>query len=276
MYFTKSEETSEVFDNFLKIAQETKLLDKKSEYMYPAQEFTYSPDELDIGLHVVAAEHEKIYDVTSESHKDLVNQAHPGGGASVSLDMAVEGDLAKVETVLEQHGKLEEIARRVPAVKSAALVEKLVVLADIMDEAGLEKEAHVLTNYAGILSLAHKKKVATPEKDTPESHKYVEHGNRQAQVMINKARKMMGAPPIREDGIVGEETLGAMEQLGIKPGSYRTWSQLYHLIDKATLNLNQLKQRQNYQREPDAQEISHRTIEHGPADIPMTGLTQVN
>lgn len=149
---------SEVFNNFMKIAEKENMMAKKAELLYPDYDINTTNPELDLSLSVTAGEQHKLYHVHSEKGEDLVNAAHPGGGTETQLDVKPGDKLALVETIVEQHKVIEDIARGMPTGKIASLSERLVRLADKYDAAGFEVMAEYLTSTLGDLSEIIKKR----------------------------------------------------------------------------------------------------------------------
>ena len=224
---------SEVFRNFMEIAEKENMMGKKAELLYPDYDITASSPELDIPLRVTAGEHDKLYHVHNEKGEDLVNAAHPGGGTQTQLDTKPEGKLGFVETIVEQHKVLEDIARGTPTGKIASLSERLVRLADKFEDAGFEMIAASLTDTLDALSaITHERTVvaATGDADMEAS---IKAGNMATQQILNQIRAQRGLPALKEDGIMGRETRGALTELGIQPGSYKTWGELYTMLGNA-------------------------------------------
>lgn len=66
-------------------------------------------------------------------YQEELKKAHPGGGFTTQLDNKPSDDLAKVETLEEQHARMEEVAKAAPAVKKAAEDIQKYVLAGKID-----------------------------------------------------------------------------------------------------------------------------------------------
>jgi len=77
----------------------------------------------------------KVYDVTGETGKDLIDSAHPGNTRTELTHSKTDENL--VETIFEQQEKDIEVAHSVPTGVYAALTE----LADGLDKLGYTKEA---------------------------------------------------------------------------------------------------------------------------------------
>ena len=180
---------SEVFNNFMKIAEQDNMMAKKPEYLYPDYDISQSSPELDLSLSVTAGEQHKLYHVHSETGEDLVNAAHPGGGTVTQLDVTPSDKLALVETIVEQHKVIEDIARGLATGKIASLSERLVRLADKFDEAGFEVMAEYLTSTLSDLNSIAKKKVVTADDSSLKER--IRAGNYKAQQLINQAQILL-------------------------------------------------------------------------------------
>lgn len=273
---------SEVFKSFMEIAEKNNMMEKKAELLYPDYDISPANPELDIALSVTASEHNKLYHVHNEKGEDLIDAAHPGGGTETQLDVKPSDKLGLVETVVEQHKVLEEIARGTPSGKLASLSDRLVRLADKFDAAGFEVVADNLTATLGEIAEVSKKKIVVAE-DGSEHHFEPEHikarspeefrkdiasGNLRAQKMLNKVRSAKGLDPIREDGVMGRETLIAMNEAGIRPGSYNTWGELYSMLNKSLEGALSAQPRAREQ----AFDISRRENDGAPAQLPVGAL----
>ena len=73
------------------------------------------------GDSIKTAEGDKIYDVSGETGKDLVDEAHPGGGTRTELTHS-KTDENLVETIVEQQDKDIEVAKKIPKGVYAVLV----------------------------------------------------------------------------------------------------------------------------------------------------------
>lgn len=98
--------------------------------------------ELEISLPEVmaAANRDKFYGVLDDDLTKMVADAHKGGGTKLDLG-SNDKDLSKVETIVEQHKRIEDVARKMPKPKLAQLMVKLEKLASVMDEAGFVEDA---------------------------------------------------------------------------------------------------------------------------------------
>lgn len=128
-------EDSPVLRSFAEIATKQGLLDKEPNYLYPNYDISEKNDEINVPMSKIASAHSEFYGVTSETGEQLVGKAHPGGGPKVE---PAAKDLGKVETIVEQQKKNKEVALKMPTGKIASLMEKLVSLADHLDERGFE------------------------------------------------------------------------------------------------------------------------------------------
>lgn len=240
---------SEVFNAFMKIAEEQGLLDKKAEYIYPDYDLSVQSNDLDFGITALAARESGLYGVTQGNGDDLVNDAH-GKGPSVSdLMVKPEGDLSKVETIVEQHKKTREIALKMPTGKVAALATKLAALACELEDAGFIATADALD--VGLRKLAregydnmelpmeqmnamrfdesdNEKLRDTPKAQAPGIREY----NIKMQNLINGWFAKAGKNRIPVSGKLDAEFKAALTQLGIQPGSYRSWQELQSKINQ--------------------------------------------
>jgi hypothetical protein len=63
-----------------------------------------------------------------------LREAHPGGGTTTQLDVKPEGELAKVEDLIEQHDKVMDVATAPPTVrKQAADIQKMIDLGKLAE-----------------------------------------------------------------------------------------------------------------------------------------------
>lgn len=76
---------------------------------------------------------DKLYDVHGETGDKLVEMAHPGGGP-VLVPAKDEG--GKVETIVEEHKKMVDRSTKKPTGKIAEVIQKLVVRANALEDAG--------------------------------------------------------------------------------------------------------------------------------------------
>lgn len=136
--------------------------------------------------------HSSLYGVTSETGEQLIGDAHKGGGTTTDLDHKPQKDLAKVETIVEQHKKNEDVALKTPTGKMAALAELLTALSHAMDKDGFtvladELDAH-LTKMASSLEVTAMNPAAAPA------------GQMEAGKTSNKAPEMdFSQAPLAED-----------------------------------------------------------------------------
>lgn len=155
---------SEIFEIFAE-QMGADFLTKEAAFELPPETLdAIKSDELDVGLaDVVAASHgPKLYGVTSETGDKLVGQAHPGGGTKIDFG-SNDKELGKVETIVEQHKRNQDIATRMPKGKIASLVGKLAKLADVMDEAGFGEDADKIEGVMDALSATAAKKMTAPK-----------------------------------------------------------------------------------------------------------------
>lgn len=80
-----------------------------------------------------ATRREKLAQKGLKFQKEL-SLAHPGGGVTTQLDVKPEGDLAKVETLEEQHAKHMEVALAPPKPRTASAHPDIVKAADDIQE----------------------------------------------------------------------------------------------------------------------------------------------
>lgn len=268
---------SEIFTEFMRIAERDGLLKKKAELIYPDYDISAGHPELDLGIEVFADKRTDLYSITKETGEQMIGQAHPGGGNK--LDLPGEKDLGKVETIVEQHKKNEEIARKMPTGKVAKLVEGLVVLADVLDGDGLttmaaeiDGQIQKIASELGFTEPAYSLSASAAglESEGPysEERRYESGWNRKlinestpnhTDVGFNdinlpleplspdgekghfdskvsliaghtKLQQMLGVPTT---GKFDATTQAALAQLGIKPGMYHNWNDLFAMVSKA-------------------------------------------
>lgn len=129
---------SEIFTNFADIMLKDKRLEKKAEFLYPDYNTEVRP-ELDLGWGVFSADKRtSLYGVTNETGDKLVGDAHKGGGPKTQLDHKPSDNLDKIETIVERHKIMEDIARSMPKPRMAAIITRLISLANTLDEDGFE------------------------------------------------------------------------------------------------------------------------------------------
>jgi hypothetical protein len=139
---------SEVFNEFAKIAKKEKLIKT-------AEEDTNVKDK---------------YGVTGGTGEEEVNKAHPGGGPVVA---EAAGDHAKVETIVEQHRKMEEVALKTPTGKLAHVIHNLQKMATQIEEECLTSDAALAFSVGKVLDAAVEKLVilAAKAKDKEDKKK---------------------------------------------------------------------------------------------------------
>lgn len=242
-------EDSEVFNNFVKIAAEEGLLDKKIDLIYPDYDISASDYQLDIGITAMATRDSGLYGLKQESLETLVNQAHPGGGTTTDLSLKPSGDLAKVENVVEQHKKNQDIALKKPTGKYAELATKLVALAETFENAGLLSMASdidvclnkIAYDY-GFKSLAESGEWFMDEanakvESAPDASETGEFTDPKVALLsgvqrkINIIREQQGRPLIDVSGKMDTPFAEALKDLGIRMSDYPTMDALNAKIE---------------------------------------------
>lgn len=74
-----------------------------------------------------------LYDITGETGKDLIDNAHPGGGTTL-VPASNEG--GKVETIIEEHDKIINNVMKQPTGKVAQVIFKLIKTANQLEDDG--------------------------------------------------------------------------------------------------------------------------------------------
>lgn len=289
-------EDSEIFNIFAKIATEQGLLEKKAELLYPDYDIGAKNYELNMGLTSVAAK---------DGAEALIGEAHKGGGTTTQLDMKPKDNFGKVETIVEQHKIIEEIARRNPSIRMAKLVEKLVILAGKYEDAGLvaladqiDIELNKVARETDFIFPAEEAQQAAFEKSQmPEGEQltapynftekdadrlnrndpnlstdYIVENNKQIQSMVNTIRAQNGQAPIATSGRMDGAFQSALQELGIQPGSYNSWPQLRQMVQDAGRH-GFSSQQSNYTDAPSGQ-VAHRPGNVGaPANLPAGAMS---
>lgn len=243
---------SEVFE-ILAAQTGPEFLDGTADFVLPENTLDSAGSaELDIGLSdvVAASAGPKLYGVKSEPGDKTVGQAHPGGGAKLDFG-SNDKELGKVETIVEQHKRNQDIALKMPKGKVASLVGKLAKLADAMDEAGFSKEADQLEATMNILSKAAEaaemsfspQEAAEAGPSEPgRTHNFapaeiaaqnpkqkIRQMNQKAVDLVNQHFRAAGLVPISENLLM--RTLAEMGVSG-----YRTWGELFNQIGERAPN----------------------------------------
>ena len=250
-------EDSEVFNNFVKIAAKEGLLNKEMELLYPDYDISAKDYQLDIGLAAMATRESGLYGLKQESLESLVNQAHPGGGTTTELSLKPAGDLAKVENVVEQHKKNQDVALKKPTGKYADLATKLVALAGKFEDAGFLSMAKDIDSCLNKIAYDYDYAAETPASagnmdiSAEELSDYVSKnpagGNiadepgeftdpRKAllsgvQRKVNIIREQQGLAPVEVSGQMDASFSAALKELRIDMKSYPTMDSLNAKIE---------------------------------------------
>lgn len=83
----------------------------------------------------------ELYNVTGETGKDLIDNAHPGGGTTL-VPASNEG--GKVETIIEEHDKIINNVMKQPTGKVAQIILKLIKTANQLENSGDIKTAKLI------------------------------------------------------------------------------------------------------------------------------------
>ena len=82
-----------------------------------------------------------LYDITGETGKDLIDEAHPGGGVVIAPSKEEGG---KIETIVEEQEKNIKKVLKTPTGKYAKYIKELVVLANKFEDEGKIEEAKMI------------------------------------------------------------------------------------------------------------------------------------
>ena len=82
-----------------------------------------------------------LYDVTGETGKDLIDEAHPGGGVVIAPSQEEGG---KVETIIEEQEKNIKKVLKDPTGKYAKYINELIILANKFEDEGKVEEAKMI------------------------------------------------------------------------------------------------------------------------------------
>jgi len=96
---------------------------------------------IDKQIHIYKEALDKLYDVTSETGEQLIEQAHPGGGPIIAPSKEEGG---KVETIVEEQKKSIDKATKAPTGKYADLVMNLIATANSLEDEGRAEEAQLV------------------------------------------------------------------------------------------------------------------------------------
>jgi hypothetical protein len=86
---------------------------------------------------------DKLYDVHGETGEKLIEMAHPGGGPVI---VSTKDEGGKVETIVEEHKKMVEKSTKNPTGKIAKVIQKLIVRANALEDAGEIEAACAVDN----------------------------------------------------------------------------------------------------------------------------------
>lgn len=249
---------SDILDSFFDKAMQDGLLDRKAEYQYAEFDFKRPAHNELMDIVAVASKDNQLYGLPGETGEQMVGKAHPGGGTQLDFDNNApkDKDLAKVETVVERQKVMREVAEGKPTGKLASAVQKLVALANLMDERGevvLAKEidAEIAKIAAGgfedpvaemsvapDMSMEPEMSVGQPAQDVvrqkAERAARIKANNTKVIHLLNDVRKASGKPPLAASPVAGILTKEVVDDLKSTVGEgYKTWGELFGRLQSA-------------------------------------------